>query len=222
MPSTAAQQQAVAAVAASSPTPNGAASAAAAAAAAGAGSPKPDGGAGAAAAPAGASASPPLSPQDEAARAAEDATLQRGQEIAGVRALLARAFSRPAEEPALPRRHWDYLLEEMRWLAIDVTQERLWKQTAAMAVALEVARLQGAFGLRQPPKDARRYSEEVRRLRDAAAKEAAVAAGKRPTSGALLLLGWAGLGALGTTWGCGPVYLAGHRCRVSAKEMAGD
>ncbi|GAB4819820.1 hypothetical protein N2152v2_006866 [Parachlorella kessleri] len=131
-----------------------------------------------------AAASPPSSPQDEAARAAEDAVLKRGQEIAGVRALLARAFSRPAEEPAQPRRHWDFLLEEMRWLAVDVTQERLWKQTAAMAVALEVARQQGAFGLRQPPKDQRRYSDELRRLRDAAAKEAAVAAGKRPTAAA--------------------------------------
>lgn len=69
-------------------------------------------------------------------------------------------------------------------LHVCLRQERLWKQTAALAVALEVARKQGAFGLRQPPKEWRQYSEEVRRLRDAAAKEAAVAAGKRPTAGA--------------------------------------
>lgn len=68
---------------------------------------------------------------------------------------------------------------------LSLPQERLWKQAAAMGVALEVARLRGSFGLRQPPKEWRRYSDEVRRLRDAAAKEAAVAAGKRPSAGAL-------------------------------------
>lgn len=128
-----------------------------------------------------AGASPPKSPQDETARAAEDAVLKRGAEIAGVRALLARAFTKPAEEPAQPLTHWDYLLKEAQWLAVDVAQERLWKQTAAMAIAIQVAKLQGSFGLKQPPKDQRRYSDEVKRLQEAAAKEAAAAAGKRAT-----------------------------------------
>lgn len=35
------------------------------------------------------------------------------------------------QEPARPKAHWDYLLEEMVWLAADFAQERKWKKAAA-------------------------------------------------------------------------------------------
>lgn len=39
--------------------------------------------------------------------------------------------------PPPPRKkvHWDYLLEEMNWLAIDFTQERRWKMALANHLA---------------------------------------------------------------------------------------
>ena len=37
-------------------------------------------------------------------------------------------------EPARCKGHWDYLLEEMQWLAADFQQERKWKKVAARKV----------------------------------------------------------------------------------------
>ncbi|RAL43420.1 hypothetical protein DM860_012561 [Cuscuta australis] len=37
------------------------------------------------------------------------------------------------------RSHWDYVLEEMAWLANDVAQERLWKRTAASQISYHAA-----------------------------------------------------------------------------------
>lgn len=39
------------------------------------------------------------------------------------------------QEPARPKAHWDYLLEEMVWLAADFAQERKWKKAAAKKCA---------------------------------------------------------------------------------------
>lgn len=33
-----------------------------------------------------------------------------------------------------PKSHWDYLLEEMQWMAADFAQERRWKEAAAKKV----------------------------------------------------------------------------------------
>lgn len=38
-------------------------------------------------------------------------------------------------EPARPKAHWDYLLDEMVWLAADFAQERKWKKAAAKKCA---------------------------------------------------------------------------------------
>lgn len=38
-------------------------------------------------------------------------------------------------EPSRPKAHWDYLLEEMVWLAADFAQERKWKKAAAKKCA---------------------------------------------------------------------------------------
>lgn len=39
------------------------------------------------------------------------------------------------QEPPRPKAHWDYLLEEMLWLATDFAQERKWKKAAAKKCA---------------------------------------------------------------------------------------
>ncbi|XP_029163376.1 helicase domino isoform X2 [Nylanderia fulva] len=39
------------------------------------------------------------------------------------------------QEPTRPKAHWDYLLEEMVWLAADFAQERKWKKAAAKKCA---------------------------------------------------------------------------------------
>lgn len=39
------------------------------------------------------------------------------------------------QEPTRTKAHWDYLLEEMVWLAADFAQERKWKKAAAKKCA---------------------------------------------------------------------------------------
>jgi hypothetical protein len=63
-------------------------------------------------------------------------------------------------------------------------QERLWKQTAALAVAYEVAKLKGRFGLRPPPEGQRAYHDEIVGLRTAVAKEAGERTGGRRSGAA--------------------------------------
>ncbi|KAM4050566.1 E1A-binding protein p400-like isoform 2-T2 [Anomaloglossus baeobatrachus] len=43
-------------------------------------------------------------------------------------------------EPSRPKSHWDYLLEEMQWLAADFAQERMWKMTSAKKMVRTAAR----------------------------------------------------------------------------------
>lgn len=38
-----------------------------------------------------------------------------------------------------PKSHWDYLLEEMQWMAADFAQERRWKEAAAKKVWADVS-----------------------------------------------------------------------------------
>lgn len=38
------------------------------------------------------------------------------------------------QEPPRVKAHWDYLIEEMIWLAADFAQERKWKKAAAKKV----------------------------------------------------------------------------------------
>ncbi|XP_075903388.1 E1A-binding protein p400 isoform X2 [Nelusetta ayraudi] len=43
-------------------------------------------------------------------------------------------------EASRPKSHWDYLLEEMQWMAADFAQERRWKQAAAKKLVRTCAR----------------------------------------------------------------------------------
>lgn len=45
------------------------------------------------------------------------------------------------QEPPRNKGHWDYLLEEMQWLAADFAQERKWKKAAARKVHSELMKL---------------------------------------------------------------------------------
>ncbi|XP_078524091.1 E1A-binding protein p400 isoform X5 [Lissotriton helveticus] len=44
------------------------------------------------------------------------------------------------QEPPRPKSHWDYLLEEMEWMAADFAQERRWKVAAAKKLVRTAAR----------------------------------------------------------------------------------
>ena len=114
------------------------------------------------------------------APSSDDDILQRGEEIACSRALMAQAFKPPCPEPARPTSQLGFLLNEAKWLAVDMAQERLWKTTAALAVAAEIARMEGEFNLKQPPAGSRQYSDEIKQLRQEAA-EADKADGKKKT-----------------------------------------
>ncbi len=102
----------------------------------------------------------------------DDDILCRGEEIACTRSLMAQAFKPPCPEPERPLSHRGFMLNEMRWLAVDVAQERLWKQTTALAIAAEIARMEGEFNLKQPPAACRQFSDEIKQLRQEAAEAA--------------------------------------------------
>ncbi|KAM4053745.1 E1A-binding protein p400 isoform 9-T9 [Anomaloglossus baeobatrachus] len=44
------------------------------------------------------------------------------------------------QEPSRPKSHWDYLLEEMQWMAADFAQERMWKMSCAKKLVRTAAR----------------------------------------------------------------------------------
>ncbi|KAM4707662.1 E1A-binding protein p400 [Discoglossus pictus] len=44
------------------------------------------------------------------------------------------------QEPSRPKSHWDYLLEEMQWMAADFAQERTWKIASAKKLVRTAAR----------------------------------------------------------------------------------
>ncbi|XP_069817123.1 E1A-binding protein p400-like isoform X5 [Dendropsophus ebraccatus] len=44
------------------------------------------------------------------------------------------------QEPSRPKSHWDYLLEEMQWMAADFAQERMWKMASAKKLVRTAAR----------------------------------------------------------------------------------
>lgn len=123
-------------------------------------------------------------PEAAARIAREDAVLASGADVAGLRALLACAYTRPSPEPARPFSHWDAVLAEAHWLAVDFAQERLWKASTALAVAAEVAGKRGEFGLRPPPPEHRAFHDEIVAARAAAVAAAAAVAGKRLTAAA--------------------------------------
>ncbi|KAM9330869.1 E1A-binding protein p400-like [Gastrophryne carolinensis] len=64
-------------------------------------------------------------------------------------------------EPGRPKSHWDYLLEEMQWMAADFAQERMWK----IASAKKMARTAARHLIEKEKSDARAKKEGEERLR---------------------------------------------------------
>ncbi|XP_041423122.1 E1A-binding protein p400 isoform X2 [Xenopus laevis] len=65
------------------------------------------------------------------------------------------------QEPCRTKSHWDYLLEEMSWMAADFAQERIWKQACAKKLVRTAAR----HCQEKEQKDARAKKEDEDRLR---------------------------------------------------------
>lgn len=64
----------------------------------------------------------------------ENQTHQRIAELRKAGLWSPRRLPKLQEAPR-PRAHWDYLLEEMQWMATDFAQERRWKVAAAKKVS---------------------------------------------------------------------------------------
>ncbi|XP_030847901.1 helicase domino isoform X4 [Strongylocentrotus purpuratus] len=65
------------------------------------------------------------------------------------------------QEPPRHKAHWDYLLEEMQWLAADFAQERRWKKNAARKLARAVAK----HHQDQEAREMKAGKEEVQKLK---------------------------------------------------------
>ncbi|XP_070205034.1 helicase domino-like isoform X4 [Littorina saxatilis] len=65
------------------------------------------------------------------------------------------------QEPPRQKAHWDYLLEEMTWLAADFVQERKWKKAAAR----KVARMVNNYFKEQEQKEVKAEKEEGIKLK---------------------------------------------------------
>ncbi|XP_076435128.1 helicase domino-like isoform X2 [Babylonia areolata] len=65
------------------------------------------------------------------------------------------------QEPPRQKAHWDYLLEEMTWLAADFIQERKWKKAAAR----KVARMVSNYFKEQEQKELKAEKEEATKLK---------------------------------------------------------
>jgi hypothetical protein len=67
-------------------------------------------------------------------RSREDSILQKAAVARAAKANIAKAALPPLPSPPRNRTHWDYVMEEMQWLAYDVGQERRWKLTCCRSV----------------------------------------------------------------------------------------
>ncbi|XP_063310444.1 E1A-binding protein p400-like isoform X1 [Pelobates fuscus] len=65
------------------------------------------------------------------------------------------------QEPCRPKSHWDYLLEEMQWMAADFAQERMWK----LASAKKLVRTAARYWQEKQQSDARAKKENEERLK---------------------------------------------------------
>lgn len=70
------------------------------------------------------------------------------------------------QEPPRNKAHWDYLLEEMQWLAADFQQERKWKKTCARKIAKMVQK----YFQDIEQKELRAEKEETMKLKRTAAQ----------------------------------------------------
>ncbi|MBZ3873370.1 E1A-binding protein p400 [Sciurus carolinensis] len=74
------------------------------------------------------------------------------------------------QEAPRPKSHWDYLLEEMQWMATDFAQERRWKLAAAKKLVRTVARHHEEKKLREQ-RGKKEEQDRLRRIAASAARE---------------------------------------------------
>nr|XP_043619256.1 chromatin modification-related protein EAF1 B-like isoform X2 [Erigeron canadensis] len=74
-----------------------------------------------------------------AVREHEDSVLEEARIIEAKRKRIAELSTRMLPLERRPKSQWDFVLEEMSWLANDFAQERLWKVTAAAQISQRVA-----------------------------------------------------------------------------------
>ncbi|XP_058245104.1 E1A-binding protein p400 isoform X2 [Hemibagrus wyckioides] len=105
------------------------------------------------------------SPQDKQAEQAKLES-QVHQRIAELRKEGQWSASRlpKLQEASRPKSHWDYLLEEMQWMAADFAQERRWKMAAAKKLVRTCAR----YHVEVKKAEERKKMEEELRLRNIA------------------------------------------------------
>ncbi|KAL3160719.1 hypothetical protein ABBQ32_010629 [Trebouxia sp. C0010 RCD-2024] len=65
--------------------------------------------------------------------------LEQAEAIAQRREVLRLATMEPFKEPARTMSHWDFVLKEMQWMAVDFTEERHWKRAMACGLAHQAA-----------------------------------------------------------------------------------
>ena len=68
-------------------------------------------------------------------RATEADVLRRQAALKDAKAKAEQAARTPVYEAQRARTHWDFLLQEMAWMAADFAGERLWKLAAASKLA---------------------------------------------------------------------------------------
>ncbi|XP_057781085.1 chromatin modification-related protein EAF1 B-like isoform X1 [Salvia miltiorrhiza] len=69
----------------------------------------------------------------------EDSILKEAQIIEAKRKRIAQLSAMTSVRKIRPKSHWDYVLEEMAWLANDFAQERVWKIAAAAQISSRAA-----------------------------------------------------------------------------------
>ncbi|KAJ0052445.1 hypothetical protein Pint_01548 [Pistacia integerrima] len=72
-------------------------------------------------------------------KAHEDSILEEARIIEAKRKRIAELSVGTSPSESRRKSHWDFVLEEMAWLANDFAQERLWKMTAAAQICRRVA-----------------------------------------------------------------------------------
>lgn len=73
---------------------------------------------------------PSITPEDQA-------TLDRAKQV---RKIYTSRSVAPAPEPKPGKAHWDFLLEEMKWMANEFNQERKWKTAQCKRFATSAAK----------------------------------------------------------------------------------
>ncbi|KAL2612977.1 hypothetical protein R1flu_024669 [Riccia fluitans] len=93
----------------------------------------------------------------------EESVLARAEDVWAKQEILETSRKVPSKgkEPARCKTHWDFVLEEMTWLAKDFERERKWKLSQAKKVASRVSRSK----LDVEAKGLRRQREEEQKIR---------------------------------------------------------